>query len=133
MVVTIQVKQPKSLAARCWNISQKLVSAGALALIVLKLTSVITWSWWWVLSPIWISGVTGVLVITGVVILLRREAKRQLCPDLLNHVAATIQQLPADRELPRSEAASSVSLLTAVPSPSSPRNLGPRRRCAMAR
>tara|TARA_R100000951_G_scaffold74199_1_gene62519 strand:+ start:1237 stop:1461 length:225 start_codon:yes stop_codon:yes gene_type:complete len=22
--------------------------------IVLKLTSVITWSWWWVLSPIWI-------------------------------------------------------------------------------
>lgn len=23
--------------------------------IVLKLTGVITWSWWWVLSPIWIS------------------------------------------------------------------------------
>ena len=22
--------------------------------IVLKLTKVITWSWWWVLSPIWI-------------------------------------------------------------------------------
>lgn len=22
--------------------------------IVLKLTNVITWSWWWVLSPIWI-------------------------------------------------------------------------------
>ena len=30
--------------------------AGLLAIvfIVLKLTSVITWSWWWVLSPIWI-------------------------------------------------------------------------------
>ncbi len=23
--------------------------------IVLKLTGVITWSWWWVLSPLWIS------------------------------------------------------------------------------
>lgn len=25
------------------------------AFIVLKLTGVINWSWWWVLSPIWIS------------------------------------------------------------------------------
>lgn len=25
-----------------------------IAFIVLKLTNVITWSWWWVLSPIWI-------------------------------------------------------------------------------
>ena len=24
--------------------------------ITLKLTGYITWSWWWVLSPIWISG-----------------------------------------------------------------------------
>ncbi len=23
--------------------------------IILKLTSVIAWSWWWVLSPLWIS------------------------------------------------------------------------------
>ena len=30
--------------------------AGLLAIvfIVLKLTKIITWSWWWVLSPIWI-------------------------------------------------------------------------------
>ena len=26
-----------------------------LAFIILKLCNVITWSWWWVLSPIWIS------------------------------------------------------------------------------
>ena len=26
-----------------------------IAFIVLKLCNVITWSWWWVLSPIWIS------------------------------------------------------------------------------
>lgn len=25
-----------------------------IAFIVLKLTNVISWSWWWVLSPIWI-------------------------------------------------------------------------------
>ena len=31
--------------------------SGALTItfIVLKLTNVINWSWWWVLSPIWIS------------------------------------------------------------------------------
>jgi hypothetical protein len=100
MVVTIRVKQPQSLAGRCWNIFQELVSIGALALIVLKLTSVINWSWWWVLSPMWISGVMGVLAITSLVILLRREARRQLCPALLNHIVATIQRSPADRELP---------------------------------
>ena len=27
----------------------------AIVFIVLKLCGVITWSWWWVLSPIWIS------------------------------------------------------------------------------
>jgi len=29
--------------------------------IVLKLTGVIAWSWWWVLSPIWIGGILLVL------------------------------------------------------------------------
>jgi hypothetical protein len=29
----------------------------------LKLTNVITWSWWWVLSPIWISLSLAVVVI----------------------------------------------------------------------
>ncbi|UDL16821.1 membrane protein [Arthrobacter phage Atuin] len=40
--------------------------AGVLTIvfIVLKLTGVIAWSWWWVLSPIWIS-VLLVLVILG--------------------------------------------------------------------
>jgi hypothetical protein len=41
---------------------------GALALIfvVLKLTGHITWSWWWVLSPIWISWAIF-LIIIGVI------------------------------------------------------------------
>ena len=32
--------------------------------IVLKLTNFIAWSWWWVLSPLWI---TPILVIVGFV------------------------------------------------------------------
>lgn len=31
--------------------------------IVLKLTKVINWSWWWVLSPMWISFIIGVVVV----------------------------------------------------------------------
>lgn len=40
--------------------------------ITLKLTGVIAWSWWWVLSPIWISFavVLGILAIVGIVALL---------------------------------------------------------------
>lgn len=36
--------------------------------IILKLCGIIAWSWWWVLSPLWIS--TILWVILGVVILL---------------------------------------------------------------
>ncbi len=38
------------------------------AFIVLKITEIITWSWWWVLSPIWIPFAIG-LVIAGFVCL----------------------------------------------------------------
>lgn len=37
--------------------------------IVLKLIGYITWSWWWVLSPIWISLILWLMVI-GVVVLI---------------------------------------------------------------
>ena len=32
----------------------KFAGALTIAFIVLKLTNVINWSWWWVISPIWI-------------------------------------------------------------------------------
>ena len=38
-----------------------------LLFITLKLTGYITWSWVWVLSPIWISLVIGLLVLTIIV------------------------------------------------------------------
>ncbi len=33
--------------------------------VVLKLTGLIAWSWWWVLSPIWI-GLVGLVVVSVV-------------------------------------------------------------------
>lgn len=46
---------------------------GALAIlfIALKLTGVIDWSWWWVLSPLWIplAIVVGIAIIAGIVAL----------------------------------------------------------------
>ena len=32
-----------------------------IAFIVLKLCNVVTWSWWWVLSPIWIPAIIVML------------------------------------------------------------------------
>lgn len=31
----------------------------------LKLTGHITWSWWWVLSPLWISGIIVLLILVS--------------------------------------------------------------------
>lgn len=33
------------------------------AFIVLKLCGIITWSWWWVLSPLWISAIGWVILL----------------------------------------------------------------------
>lgn len=30
--------------------------------IILKLCGIITWSWWWVLSPLWISAILWVIL-----------------------------------------------------------------------
>jgi len=37
--------------------------------ITLKLTGFITWSWWWVLSPLWISGIFWLVFFIGLVML----------------------------------------------------------------
>lgn len=49
--------------------------------IVLKLLGKITWSWWWVLSPLWIS--TGLVILIllgvflGVIISVNHEEKKE--------------------------------------------------------
>lgn len=39
------------------------VGALTIAFIVLKLMKIIDWSWWWVLSPLWISALVAIVVI----------------------------------------------------------------------
>jgi hypothetical protein len=56
VVFGIRVTQPQSVAGRIWNFGQAADFLFALTAIALKLAGVITWSWWWVLSPLWISG-----------------------------------------------------------------------------
>jgi hypothetical protein len=34
------------------------------AFVVLKLTGYIDWSWWWVLSPLWIGAVVALVVVS---------------------------------------------------------------------
>lgn len=41
--------------------------------LVLKLCNVITWSWWWVTSPLWISAILYVLLWVGVFIYYYRQ------------------------------------------------------------
>ena len=40
-----------------------------IAFIVLKLCGVIAWSWWWVLSPVWITAAIVVVIMVVTVIL----------------------------------------------------------------
>lgn len=40
-----------------------LTSLLTVAFVVLKLCGVIDWSWWWVLSPLWISTALGILLV----------------------------------------------------------------------
>lgn len=46
-----------------------LPEAALIAFTALKLAGVITWSWWWVLSPLWISGAPLVLLAGSLVAL----------------------------------------------------------------
>lgn len=45
------------------------------AFVVLKLCGIIDWSWWWVLSPIWIS-VVLVIIIAVIEVIIEIRSKR---------------------------------------------------------
>ena len=40
-----------------------------IAFVVLKLIHVINWSWWWVLAPLWISLVIGIIIAFIIIII----------------------------------------------------------------
>lgn len=50
-------------------------SALLLTFIILKLVGVVDWSWWWVLSPIWIPVIVLLLAVLILLIVLYRIVK----------------------------------------------------------
>ena len=53
------------------------VGALTIAFIVLKLMKIIDWSWWWVLSPLWISTLVAIVVVAVVFFVIwLKETKR---------------------------------------------------------
>ena len=50
-----------------------LVGLLTIAFVVLKLLGIIAWSWWWVLSPLWISTALGLLIIVPIVIYIAKK------------------------------------------------------------
>ena len=73
------------------NTSGEIGFAGLLTIvfITLKLCNVIAWSWWWVLSPIWISAglFIGILLIVAIIAVLVQVFKK---PETPNQKAARL-------------------------------------------
>ena len=64
-----------------WNRASAPSAVPQIALItfiVLKLAGVIGWSWWWVLSPLWIGGILLAVVVCALLIGLRWHARRKM-------------------------------------------------------
>ena len=74
------IKQSQSKTMSSSSSSSSGISfTGALTILFigLKLTNVINWSWWWVLSPIWISAlfVLTIILIVGIVAVIAELSK----------------------------------------------------------
>jgi hypothetical protein len=65
------IKQSRSKTMSSSSSSSGISFTGALTVLFigLKLTNVITWSWWWVLSPIWISLLLAVVILTIAIVI----------------------------------------------------------------
>ena len=48
----------------------------AVAFIVLKLTGVIDWSWWWILAPVWIPVAIAAAVVLIYLLCLLKDLKK---------------------------------------------------------
>jgi hypothetical protein len=59
------------------SIPAALIQVTWITFIVLKLTDVITWSWVWVLSPLWMGGILLVLGVCALLIAVRRHARQR--------------------------------------------------------
>jgi hypothetical protein len=75
VVFSIRVRRSRSVAGRVWNLVQD-VWVVSPVVIVLRLTGVIAWSWWWVLSPVWVSGILLAAVLCAVLVLVLLAGRR---------------------------------------------------------
>lgn len=48
-----------------WDVTNPLLKTALIAFLALKFAGVVTWSWWWVLSPLWMSVAPLVLLAGG--------------------------------------------------------------------
>jgi hypothetical protein len=76
VVFSIRVNRPRSLAGRIWNAAWDLIAFGSLALIALRLAGVVSWPWWQVLTPLWVSGALMAAVLLVLLALIVRSAGR---------------------------------------------------------
>jgi hypothetical protein len=67
----IKQSRSKTMSSSSSSSSGGISFTGALTVLFigLKLTNVITWSWWWVLSPIWISLLLAVVILTIAIVI----------------------------------------------------------------
>jgi hypothetical protein len=99
-VPSIRAERPQFTARRCLaSIRDTSLLLAIITLIVLKLTGVITWSWWWVLSPIWIIAALQALLFTGLAILFRRHVRRQMRLDMDRRIAEIRQRFTVGAEI----------------------------------
>ena len=75
----IKQSRSKTMSSSSSTSSGGISFTGALTILFigLKLTNVITWSWWWVLSPIWISLsiLVFILLILGMIFMISELSK----------------------------------------------------------
>lgn len=64
------------------------------AFIVLKLCKVIAWSWWWVMSPLWIGAAVWILAFGfGVFFIVNRHNKRKSRPPELSKWGTRLREM----------------------------------------
>jgi MFS superfamily sulfate permease-like transporter len=61
-----------------WGMKTSLSTLLTVAFIVLKLANYITWSWLWVLSPLWISAIIVVIFLSAVFLLEKKEKQQRI-------------------------------------------------------
>jgi hypothetical protein len=77
VVLSARGRRPQSIARRLRNLAQNVSTIALLTLIVLKLAGLIAWSWWWVLSPLWINGIVLAAMLCAVLAPLFRRRRRR--------------------------------------------------------